>query len=86
MEQAIIIKGIVKDTRNITLEEEINIPNGQKVEIIIKTSVEKDSFEPANNILEEVIHIFEQYKDIYPYREITDPVEWQKNIRSEWER
>ena len=35
---------------------------------------------------ERLIAAFERLRELNPYRAITDPVQWQRDLRDEWER
>ena len=55
--------------------------NHQEVDIIVFPKKSDSSLLSAKNTL---AAIFKQYKNIRPFKEITDPVSWQKNLRNEW--
>jgi len=54
---------------------------------LIKISYEsnKTSISKEKSIKDELNELFNKYSDIKPFQELSNPVEWQRNIRDEWE-
>lgn len=87
MENAIIVKGTLVDGFNIILNESIDTLYGEEIEVIIRPVYKKKEYNiQKTSILEEIKNIFEKYKNVVPFKEIEDPVQWQRQIRDEWER
>ncbi len=57
-------------------------------EIDIVKSVEEEQHDaaPENSLAQRMEDILDAVKGKELFKDITDPVEWQRNIRKEWER
>ncbi|MCP5495454.1 MAG: hypothetical protein H7A23_12925 [Leptospiraceae bacterium] len=87
MENAIVVKGTLVDGFNIILNESIDTLYGEEIEVIIRPIYKKkENNIQKRDILEEIKYIFEKYKNVVPFKEIEDPIQWQRQIRDEWER
>jgi hypothetical protein len=81
MENAIVVKGTLIDGMNILLKESINSFYGEEIEIIIRPIQQK-----KKDIVNDIKQVLESYKGVIPFKDIQDPVQWQRQIRSEWDR
>lgn len=81
MENAIVVKGTLIDGMNIVLKESINSLYGEEIEVIIRPILKKEK-----DIVNDIKQVLDSYKGVIPYKNILDPVQWQKQIRNEWNR
>lgn len=62
--------------------KEINLKSS-KIIILYNDSPENSSLEEKKNRMR---NKFLKLQELNPFRELTDPVEWQKKLRDDWER
>ncbi len=50
---------------------------------LIKISDEDEVFDDSKK--QQIKELFKTYRDIKPFKNIDNPIDWQKGIRNEWE-
>lgn len=77
---AVKVNDLINDRDLVIPFDKIKQLNHKNVEIIILPNNKNTKI----NIKGRLEKIFAEYKGVHPYSDITDAVEWQKEIRNEW--